>query len=263
VTGGAKRELLRKAEELRSAHRRGDPLVLPNAWDVASARAVAKAAFCAVATSSRAIAEVLGEADDDSTDPDVVFSFVARIAAAVSVPVTADVQAGYRLSPVELVERLLDAGLVGCNLEDTDHHGGKLLLDADEHAAYLADVRAASDRQGVRVFLNARVDTFIRQLDDHACRMDETIRRARLYLEAGADCIYPMGVSRREDAATLLSEIPGPLNLLARRGGLSIAELTELGASRISLASGVYKLVAARHDEILAALATSASWDDL
>lgn len=263
MTNSANGELARKAEQLLSAHHGEHPLLLPNAWDAASARAVAGAGFPAVATSSRAVAEVLGEADDDSSDPDVVFSFTARIARAVPVPVTADLESGFRLSPAELVDRLLGAGVVGCNLEDTDHHGDGVLLDADRQAAYLADVRAASDRRGVHIVVNARVDTFIRQFGDQAAQVDEAIRRARLYLEAGADCVYPMAVSRREDAATLVSVIPGPLNMLARRGGLSIAELTTLGARRISLASGVFKLVTAHHNEIVHALAGGASLNDL
>lgn len=255
-------ELARKAEQLLLAHHGDHPLLLVNAWDVASARAVANAGFPVIATSSRAVAQVLGEADDDSSDPDIVFSFTTRIAHAVSIPVTADLEAGFRLSPAELVERLLQAGVVGCNLEDTDHHGDGVLLDAERQAAYLADVRAASERLGVHIVVNARVDTFIRQVGDGAVQVDEAIRRARLYLEAGADCVYPMAVSRREDVATLISAIPGPLNLLARRGGLSIAELTALGASRISLASGVFNLLTARHNEIVGALAGGGSLDD-
>lgn len=255
--------LARKAELLLAAHGAERPLVLPNAWDVASARAVEAAGFPAVATSSRAIAAVLGEADDDTSDPDAIFSFVARIARAVSVPVTVDLEGGFGLSPVELVDRLLDAGAVGCNLEDTDHHGQGILLDADDQAASLAAVRDAGARRGVHVVLNARIDTLLRPSDDETAPVDETIRRARLYLRAGADCAYPMAVSSREDAAVLVEAIPGPVNLLARRGGLSIPELTALGARRISLASGVFALVAQRHREIVEAIAGGADVGEL
>ena len=262
-TGSAQGELARKAEQLLLAHFGERPLLLPNAWDVASARAVANAGFPVVATSSRAIGEVLGESDDDSSDPDVVFALTERIARAVPVPVTADLQAGLRLPPAELVERLLEAGAVGCNLEDTDHHGDGALVDADRQAAYLAEVRAAGDRRGVHVVVNARVDAFIRQVGDRAAQVEETIRRARLYLDAGADCTYPIAVSHREDVGTLVAAIPRPLNLLARRGGLSIAELTTLGARRISVASGIFELVRERHREIVGSLADGTSLNDL
>jgi 2-methylisocitrate lyase-like PEP mutase family enzyme len=114
--------LAERADALRRLHTGPRPLVLPNAWDVASARMVVTTGFPVVATSSGAIAATLGYEDNDSMPVEEAFGVVARIARSVPVPVTADVEAGYRLSPEELVERLLDAGAVGCNLEDTDHH---------------------------------------------------------------------------------------------------------------------------------------------
>jgi 2-methylisocitrate lyase-like PEP mutase family enzyme len=256
-------ELARKAEQLRAAHHGETPLLLANVWDVASARAIEAAGFPFVATSSRAIAQVLGEADDDSSDPELVFSFIARIARAVSVPVTADLEAGFRLSPAALVESLLHSGVVGCNLEDTDHHGHRDLVDVGRQAAYLAEVRAESERRGVHVVVNARTDTFIQHVGDEEEQLEEAIRRGRLYFEAGADCVYPIAVSRREDVAELISSLPGPLNFLALRGGLSISELTALGARRISLASGVFRLVADRLGELVAELADGTGLDDL
>lgn len=256
-------ELAQKAQQLLAAHHGERPLLLPNAWDVASALAVTAAGFPVVATSSRAVAQVLGETDDDSSDPDLLFSYTSRIARAVAVPVTADLQGGFRLSPAELVDRVLDAGVVGCNLEDTDHHGDGVLLDADRQASYLAEVRAAADRGGVHIVLNARVDTFIRQFGDPDGRVDDAVRRARLYLSAGADCAYPIAVPTAPEAAALVAAVPGPLNLLARRDGLSIDELTQLGARRISLASGVFNIVTARHREIVEELARGAGLDDL
>ncbi len=150
--------LAEQAGTLRRLHTGPLPLVLPNAWDVASARLVMKAGFPVVATSSGAIAATLGYEDNDSMPVDEAFGVVARIARSVSVPVTADVEAGYRLSPTDLVERLLDAGAVGCNLEDTDHHGGAGLVDADENAERLRAVRQAASEAGVDIVLNARVD---------------------------------------------------------------------------------------------------------
>lgn len=256
-------DLAAAADVLLAAHHAPAPLLLPNAWDVASALAVVAAGFPVVATSSRAVAQVFGEPDDDTADPDSVFAFLARIAGAVEVPVSADTQAGFGVPAEEFVERLLGAGLVGCNLEDGDHHGGGQLVEAERQAAYLAEVRAAAERHGVHVVINARVDTFIRGVGDGSAQLTEAIRRGRLYLDAGADCVYPIAVHRSDDVAALVAEIPGPVNILARRGGLSIATLTALGVRRISLASGVFGLLNLRHAEVLAALAAGASLDDI
>ncbi|MGH9047673.1 MAG: isocitrate lyase/PEP mutase family protein [Acidimicrobiales bacterium] len=255
--------LAEKAERLLAAHHGESPLLLANVWDAASARSVEAAGFDFVATSSRAVAQVLGEADDDSSDPDLVLSFTERIARAVSVPVTADLEAGLGLAPTELVERMLRAGVVGCNLEDTNHHGGGGLVDADRQAAYLAELRAAAERQGVHVVLNARTDPFLGRAGQESGPLEEAVRRGQLYFQAGADCVYPMAVARQEDVAALVEALPGPLNFLARRGGLSIAELTALGARRISLASGVFQLIADRLGEVATALAGGAGLDDL
>ena len=256
-------ELAAKAQRLLDAHHSGEPLLLLNAWDVVSATAVADTGLQAVATSSHAIAEMLGHADDDSGDPNVIFALTASIARAVPVPVTADLEAGYRLPAVELVNRILDAGVVGCNLEDSDHHGDGVLIAADRQAARLAEVRAAADARGVHLVINARVDTFIRRAGDQTDPVAEAVRRARLYLEAGADCVYPIAVSRAEDAAALVEEIPGPVNLLAHRGGLSITKLTELGASRISLGAGLFNLAAERFRIVAGSLAAGSSLDEI
>lgn len=240
-----------RAAALLSLHHGSHPLVLPNAWDVPSALAVAGHGFPAVATSSRAIAQVFGEDDDDSSDPDVVFDFLRRMAGAVDVPLTADLQAGLRLSGSELAERMVVSGLAGCNLEDSKHHGTGGLRDAAEQAAFLASVRAASDRLDVHLVINARVDTFIRQSGDVTQLVDETIGRAKMYLEAGADCIYPMAVGELDVAQRLVHGIPAPVNLLYRGDGPSLPELADTGAARISFGSGIFGMVHQRHIEVL------------
>lgn len=243
------------ARSLLAAHHADTPLLLANVWDAASASAVEAAGFGFVATSSRAIAAVLGVTDDDSADPDLIFSWVARIARAVSCPVTADLEAGFGLPPDLLVERLLAAGAVGCNLEDTDHHGGGTLVDAERQAAYLSQVRAAGDAAGVHVVINARVDTFVRSAGNAQEQLDETIRRGRLYAEAGADCVYPIAMSRLDQVAAVVAAVPGPVNAMARPGGLLIGDLASSGVRRISLASGLHHLVTDHLRTVLADLA--------
>jgi len=192
--------LAEQADTLRRLHTGPRPLVLPNAWDAASARLVAKAGFPVVATSSGAIAATLGYEDNDSMPVDEAFGVIARITRSVSVPVTADVEAGYRLSPKDLVERLMDARAVGCNLEDTDHHRGAGLVDAAENAERLRAVRQAASQAGVDIVLNARVDV-LRLEGDRRELFEEAVRRARLYLRAGADCVFPIRLADRRSPA--------------------------------------------------------------
>jgi 2-methylisocitrate lyase-like PEP mutase family enzyme len=256
-------ELARLAGALLAAHQAEQPLVLPNAWDVASARAVEAAGFF-VATSSNAIAAVIGERDDDSSQPDVVFGWLSRIAGAVSVPVTADLQAGYQLPAAELVDRLLAAGAVGCNLEDTDHHaGGGPLLDAHHQAAYIRAVRDAADARGVHVVINARVDTFVRKVGTEQEQLAEALRRGERYFAAGADCVYPIMAADPAAIRRLAAELPGPINVNARRGGLTVQQLAELGVRRISFASGIHQLSVAHLGADLARLAAGTSLANL
>ncbi|WNI22915.1 isocitrate lyase/phosphoenolpyruvate mutase family protein [Streptomyces sp. ITFR-16] len=222
------------ASALRALHHGrtpGDPLVLPGPWDAASARVFADAGFPALATPSAGIAASLGY-EDGQTPADEMFAAVARIARAVSVPVSADIEAGYGLAPGELVERLLTAGAVGCNLEDTVDG---VLVDAGWQADRLAAVREAA---GDGLFVNARIDTYLRSVPDGADREAETVRRARLYAAAGADCVYPLGAPP-EALPRLAAAVPGPLNALARPDGPGPRGLGELGAARITFGPGM------------------------
>jgi 2-methylisocitrate lyase-like PEP mutase family enzyme len=231
-------DLKDRAERLRELHG-GEMLVLPNAWDAASAAVVAEAGFPAVATASNAIAAMLGYPDGEGAPWQEMFAAAGRVARAVSVPVTVDAEAGYLMQPRELVDRLLEIGAVGCNLEDSDHRAGGL-ADAEKHAEWLAGVRSAADDAGVPIVINARVDTFLpRSGIPEAERLTEAIRRGRLYREAGADCIYPIGVRSRRDIAELVAELPGPVN--GNTGEeLDLATLRELGVARVSYGPRFY-----------------------
>jgi 2-methylisocitrate lyase-like PEP mutase family enzyme len=222
-----------RAEALRSLHHRDAPLLLPNAWDAATARAVAGAGFPAVATTSGGIAQALGFADHQQAPADEMFAAIRRIAFSVQVPVTADVEAGYGLPPAELAERLLGAGAVGCNLEDTDHAAGGL-GDLDAQARYLAEVKAAAARAGVNLVVNARTDVFLHGDASPEARAQEALRRGRLYRDAGADCVYPIFARGRGLLRGLVEGLGCPVNAMATPGGLSVAELASLGVRRIS-----------------------------
>jgi 2-methylisocitrate lyase-like PEP mutase family enzyme len=252
--------LAERADALRRLHTGPRPLVLPNAWNVASARLVAKAGFPVVATSSGAVAATLGYEDSDSMPVDEAFGVIARITRSVSVPVTADVEAGYGLSPKDLVERLLEAGAVGCNLEDTDHHGGAGLVDAGEHAERLRAVRHAATEAGVDVVLNARVDVLGREGDRREL-FEEAVRRARRYLQAGADCVFPIRLADNALIGKFVRRVEGPVNIVAA-GAPPLARLAELGVARVSFAgflmSQLYGAHEAKLSEIAAELAAIA-----
>jgi 2-methylisocitrate lyase-like PEP mutase family enzyme len=243
-----------KAELLRSLHHGTRPLVLPNAWDVASARLVEAAGFPVVATGSAAVAASLGFDDHERAPVDEMLAAAERICNAVGVPVTVDAEAGYGLEPGELAERLLDAGAVGCNLEDTDH-GADGLVDAAAHAERIAAVKAAARARGVELVVNARVDVFIGEWGAPAERPDETLRRGRLYLEAGADCVYPIVVVDENVIRRLVDELGGPVNVLLRPGAPPLRRLEELGVARISLGPGLHRLAEAATREILDGIA--------
>jgi 2-methylisocitrate lyase-like PEP mutase family enzyme len=246
-------ELTDRAAALRALHRPGDPVVLPNAWDAGSARAVVAAGFPAVATSSGAVAVALGHADGEATPVGEMLAAVARIAAAVDVPVTADLERGYGLRPAELVERLLAAGAVGCNIEDSDPRTGDL-YDPAEQADLLAGIRSAARDAGVELVLNARVDVHLRAAGPESDRLAAAVDRGRRYLAAGADCVYPIVLADPDQIRTFVTELAGPVNVFARLGGPAPAALAALGVARISYGSGVYAATRDRTAELLTAI---------
>ena len=213
------------ADDLRARHFTDRPLVLANVWDAASARAVAAAGHPVIATSSAAVAASLGVGDHEQMTADMAFAAVTRIVAAVDVSVTADLEAGYGLSADELVQRLLDTGAVGCNLEDSDHHGPNLLRDPGRQADYIAAVCDAARQAGVGVVVNARIDTYVSQVVPAEDRVAETLRRGHQYLNAGATCVYPIGVTDEQDITALVEQMGGPINIWLRPDSPTLADL--------------------------------------
>ncbi|MCO1595821.1 isocitrate lyase/phosphoenolpyruvate mutase family protein [Micromonospora sp. RHAY321] len=227
-----------RAELFRSLHIPGSPLVLVNAWDAASARVVAAAGASAVATTSAGVAWSLGSPDGDALDRDDAVELIRRVAAAVPLPVSADIESGYGRTPAEVgdtVRAVLAAGAVGVNVEDARYDGGEPLRPVDEQCARLAAVRSAGDAAGVPLYLNARIDTFLRGGGD----VGETVARASAYLAAGADGVFVPGVVDPAVIRHLAEAIPAPLNVLAGPGAPTVGELATLGVARVSLGSAV------------------------
>ncbi len=227
-----------RAETLLALHRAPEILVLANAWDVASARIFARLPACrALATTSAGIAAALGYPDGELVPPEEMLAVVARIAGSVELPVTADLEAGYG-DAAAVAEAALEAGAVGLNLEDGTGEADGPLVEPERHAAAIRAVRAVADGAGIPLVINARVDVYIARAGEPEARFDEVLRRAAIYLDAGADCIFVPAVADTGTIGRLVTAIDAPLNILAGAGTPPIAELERLGVARVSVGSG-------------------------
>ncbi|WP_033291914.1 isocitrate lyase/PEP mutase family protein [Amycolatopsis jejuensis] len=237
------------AEQLRALHVPGKPLILPNAWDGDTAQLVEAAGFPVVATSSAAVAATLGKADHEGAGADEMFAAAARIVRAVSVPVSVDAEGGYGLPPAEVAARLLDVGAVGCNFEDADNRKGGL-WSIDDQAMRISQLRQA----GGALVINARVDAFLGVPDEQAV-FDDAVARGRAYLDAGADCVYPILLRSPELLAEYVRQVGGPVNASVLPGGPGLAGLAELGVARISLGAGLWRYLRRTLEGVLSGLA--------
>jgi 2-methylisocitrate lyase-like PEP mutase family enzyme len=235
-----------KAELLRSLHVPGRPLVLANVWDAGSAVVAARAGAPALATTSAGLAWSLGAADGDRVDRDTALAAVARIAALVDVPLSADVESGFGADAAgvaDTVRGVLDAGAVGINLEDSTWDrspGAAPLRPVAEAAERVAAARAAADERGVPLYLNARTDVYLQRIaDEPAALLELALERAAAYLAAGASGVFVPGVTDLETVAALTKAIDGPVNILAGPGAPTVAELASAGVARVSLGSDV------------------------
>jgi 2-methylisocitrate lyase-like PEP mutase family enzyme len=231
-------ELASRCELLRSLHVPGTPLVLPNAWDAATARAVVAAGFPVVATTSAGVAASLGYEDHQDAPGTEMLAAAARISSAVEAPVTVDAEAGYGMDPGDLVAALREAGAAGCNLEDTDHSAGEL-RDREQHAAWLREVRDAATAADYGLVVNARIDVFIAAFHSGSEvsqdeLVDGALERATAYAAAGVDSVYPIALWEPDPLRRFIAGAPAPVNVLKVPPAPTIPELAELGAARIS-----------------------------
>ena len=232
-----------KAEALRDLHIPGDPLLLLNAWDAASAVVIARGGARAIATSSAAAANALGYADGQHLTREQMLGAVAAIAGAVDLPVTADMEAGYGDEPeaaAATARGVVEAGAVGLNMEDL-RDGGDDLLPIERFSAKIAAVRAVGDETGIPLVLNARTDVFLGEIGDPDSRLEHAVERGNAYLDAGADCIFVPGVIDTAVITALVQGIHGPISVLAVPGSPPLSDLKALGVARISTGSGPYR----------------------
>jgi 2-methylisocitrate lyase-like PEP mutase family enzyme len=235
-----RQEQAAKADAFRAMHHGPRALVLPNAWDVASARIFEEAGVRAIATTSAGVAFALGYPDGQRIPREEMLSAVERIASKVKVPVTADLEAGYGERPEDgarTAQGAIEAGAVGLNLEDGTGDARHPLTALSLQVEKIHAMREAAASLGVSLVVNARTDVYLAEVGKPETRYQETVTRLGAFRQAGADCLFVPGLDDRATIARLVQELASPINILAEPQSPSLLELEQLGVARISLGS--------------------------
>jgi len=229
-----------QAKRFRALHSGPEILLLPNVWDVASARLIEDSAYQAIATTSAGIAFSLGYPDGQEISREEMFESIARIVRAVKVPLSADVEAGYGDKPEDAAltaRAVVEAGAVGMNLEDATGDPARPLVDLPLQLEKIRAVRETAGELNVPLVLNARTDIYLLQVGGADKRYDEALHRLKAFRDAGADCLFLPGVRDAETIRRMVADLGFPLNILAGPGSPSVPELRKLGVARVSLGS--------------------------
>jgi len=230
-----------KAEAFRAMHDRSRILVLPNAWDVASAKIFEAAGFRAIATTSSGVANSLGYPDGEAVSRDEMLAVITRIARALRVPLSADIESGYAPEVDALkatIHAVIEASAVGINVEDGMHDGSHQLFPTEVAVARIKAARGAAESAGVPIVINARTDVFLHAIGEKSSRFEHTVSRANAYLAGGADCVFVPGPSDAALIRKLAGAINGPINVMVLPGMPSAPELEKLGVARVSMGGG-------------------------
>lgn len=233
-----------KAELFRKLHHGRRMLLLPNAWDAVSARIIEECGYPAIATSSAAVAFSLGYPDGQRISRDEMLDMAGRIARAVNVPVSADLEAGYGMTAndmAETVKAAVAAGIIGINLEDTTGDDESSFVALPLQVEKIRAIRETAKSLGVPFVLNARTDIYLTPIGPEPTRFERTVERLRAYKDAGADCLFAPGLYDRETIARLVKALDAPLNILANPACPPIPELEKMGVARLSAGSGVMR----------------------
>lgn len=257
---------LKKAEALRALHLSGPVLLLPNVWDVSSARIIEEAGFAAIATTSAGIAFAEGFPDGQKIPVERMMAAIARIARAVKVPVTADAEAGYGPRPEDAARTarlVIEAGAVGMNFEDATGDPAKPLFELPVQLERIKAIREAVQKSGVPLVLNARTDVYLLQLFEPGRRYDEALRRLLAYRNAGADCVFIPGLRDPETIGRFVKDLNCPVNILAGPGSPAVPELAQLGVRRVSLGSGPIRATLGLLRRMAQVLQTTGTYDPM
>jgi 2-methylisocitrate lyase-like PEP mutase family enzyme len=253
-----------KAEAFRRMHLQKPILVLPNAWDGASARIFEEAGFSAIATTSAGVAHTAGYADGQIIPLDDMITIVKWIVHSVEVPVTADMESGFGHEAGEVgetVRRIIETGAVGMNLEDTIHGGERQLYELPVAVARIRAAREAANAAGIPLVINARTDVFLLSIGEKSSRFDHAVQRLNAYREAGADCLYPIGFFDTETIGRLAKAVNGPINIAGLPGAPPVSELERLGVARVSTASCPARVAMTATKKIATELASNGSFE--
>jgi 2-methylisocitrate lyase-like PEP mutase family enzyme len=242
-----------KAEALLALHADKKLLLLPNIWNPIGARILAEKGYPAIATASAAISASFGYADGEKIKLATLLDLLTRIARAVDLPVTADIESGYADTTPELkrsIEQVLDTGVVGINLEDSHEYEGALRA-CDEQCERIAIVREVASARGVHLVINARTDSFLSSsLKAHEEKLADALARANAYVQAGADCVYPIGPGDLATIQTLRREIAAPINILATPAAASLQEIEDAGINRVSFGPFIFRSLLKKFSDI-------------
>lgn len=254
----------KKAEKFLSLHKSDEMLLLPNIWDPIGARILEAKGFPAVATASAAISASLGYKDGEKIKFKTHLEIIKRIAASVEVPVTADIESGYAKDISTLKENinlLLEAGVVGINLEDNAGREG-VLRNIEEQCERISVVREAAEQNKIHLVINARTDVFLSKENKPKEELiSEAIKRAEAFIKAGGDCFYPVGILDFETVQTLRKEIKSPINILASAKSVPLKTLREIGINRVSFGPFIYRSILKKFSDIIDDISSSDSYD--
>jgi 2-methylisocitrate lyase-like PEP mutase family enzyme len=255
-----------KAEKLRKLHHGPRILALPNAWDAVSARILEELGYPAIATSSAAVAFSLGYPDGQRISRREMLEVVTRIAHAVKVPVTADMESGYGKTPEEIAEttrQLVASGAVGLNFEDITGDDESSHVELGLQVKKIRAIRDTSAALGVPLVINARTDVYLMPIGPAATRFERTVERLRAYREAGADCLFAPGVCDREIIAKLVKALAAPLNILVSQGCPSLEDLEKMGVARASAGSSAMRAAMGAFQRVAKDWLAHGSYDSL
>jgi len=235
-----------KASQFRQWHHGSPMLVLPNAWDAASARILEQSGCRAIATTSSGVAAALGYADGQRLSREMRINATARLTRVVACPVTADIEAGYGASiadVLETVKAIIEAGAVGINIEDSLPENEHRLVEVASQVELITAICELAASLDIPLVVNARIDVFLLAIGAPESRFEHAVQRANAYLHAGADCVYPIGTLNGAIIGDLVSAINGPINILGGPASPALAELAQLGVARVSLGGGLMRSV--------------------
>jgi 2-methylisocitrate lyase-like PEP mutase family enzyme len=255
-----------RAEQFRRLHNAPEILVLPNAWDAASARIYEQVGFRAVATTSSGVATALGYADGEQISREMLVEAVTRITRVIACPLTVDMESGYGTNIDEVlqtVKMLIAAGAVGINIEDSTKQAVPTLVDIAFQTDLIRAIRELASTMDIPLVINARTDAFLLRVGDTTEQFAQAVQRANAYRQAGADCLYPIIVRDANTIRGLVQAIDGPVNILARPGAPTIPELAQLGVARVTFGGGLTRAALGHLRRVAQELFTSGTYTSL